>query len=89
MNWFVEGLQGSGKSTLTRRIAELRPESVPVMEGFADDILLFPEFGYFPLAGNKIHVCRNWLIHGYSSDIRLICPGPALSIRRRRFLSHP
>ena len=33
MNWFVEGLQGSGKSTLTRRIAELRPESVPVMEG--------------------------------------------------------
>ena len=33
MNWFVEGLQGSGKSTLTRRIAELRPESVPVLEG--------------------------------------------------------
>ena len=33
MNWFVEGLQGSGKSTLTRKLAEKIPGSVLKEEG--------------------------------------------------------
>ena len=33
MNIFVEGLQGSGKSTMERRISEEHPDYSPVMEG--------------------------------------------------------
>ena len=33
MNYFVEGLQGSGKSTLTRKLAEKIPGSVLKEEG--------------------------------------------------------
>ena len=33
MNYFVEGLQGSGKSTLTNRMSELHPDCLPVREG--------------------------------------------------------
>ncbi len=33
MNIFVEGLQGSGKSTMVRRIHEAMPDCTPVMEG--------------------------------------------------------
>ena len=33
MNYFVEGLQGSGKSTLTDRLSGLHPECRPVREG--------------------------------------------------------
>ena len=33
MNYFVEGLQGSGKSTLVRKIGEAHPDYTPVMEG--------------------------------------------------------
>ena len=33
MNYFVEGLQGSGKSTLVRRLAEKHPECKAICEG--------------------------------------------------------
>ena len=33
MNFFVEGLQGSGKSTLISRLSELHPDCRPVREG--------------------------------------------------------
>ena len=33
MNYFVEGLQGSGKSTLVRKLSEIHPECKAVMEG--------------------------------------------------------
>lgn len=33
MNYFVEGLQGSGKSTLVRKLSEKHPECKTVMEG--------------------------------------------------------
>lgn len=33
MNWFVEGLQGSGKSTLSRKIAEKEPAYTLIQEG--------------------------------------------------------
>ena len=33
MNYFVEGLQGSGKSTLISRLYELHPDCLPVREG--------------------------------------------------------
>ena len=33
MNYFVEGLQGSGKSTLVRKLSEKYPNCTPVMEG--------------------------------------------------------
>ena len=33
MNYFVEGLQGSGKSTLVKKLSEKHPECTPVMEG--------------------------------------------------------
>lgn len=33
MNYFAEGLQGSGKSTLISKLSELHPECVPVREG--------------------------------------------------------
>lgn len=33
MNYFVEGLQGSGKSTLVRKLSEKHPECKAVMEG--------------------------------------------------------
>ena len=33
MNYFVEGLQGSGKSTLINRLSERHPECLPVREG--------------------------------------------------------
>ena len=33
MNYFVEGLQGSGKSTLISRLSERHPDCLPVREG--------------------------------------------------------
>lgn len=33
MNWFVEGLQGSGKSTLSRKMAEMEPAYTLIREG--------------------------------------------------------
>ncbi len=33
MNYFVEGLQGSGKSTLVRKLSEKHPECTAIMEG--------------------------------------------------------
>ena len=33
MNYFVEGLQGSGKSTLVRRLSEKYPEHKAICEG--------------------------------------------------------
>ena len=33
MNYFVEGLQGSGKSTLVNRLSERHPDCLPVREG--------------------------------------------------------
>ena len=33
MNYFVEGLQGSGKSTLVNRLSELHPDCLPIREG--------------------------------------------------------
>ena len=33
MNYFVEGLQGSGKSTLVNRLSERHPECMPIREG--------------------------------------------------------
>ena len=33
MNYFVEGLQGSGKSTLVQKLSEKHPGCIPVMEG--------------------------------------------------------
>ena len=33
MNYFVEGIQGSGKSTLIRKLSEKHPECTAVMEG--------------------------------------------------------
>ena len=33
MNYFVEGIQGSGKSTLVRRLSEKHPECRTIMEG--------------------------------------------------------
>ena len=33
MNFFVEGLQGSGKSALVRRLSEKHPECTAVWEG--------------------------------------------------------
>ena len=33
MNYFVEGLQGSGKSTLVQRLSELNPDCTAVREG--------------------------------------------------------
>ena len=33
MNYFVEGLQGSGKSTLITRLSEQHPDCVPIREG--------------------------------------------------------
>ena len=33
MNYFVEGLQGSGKSTLVQKLSEIKSGSVPVREG--------------------------------------------------------
>ena len=33
MNYFVEGLQGSGKSTLINKLSELHPDCLPVREG--------------------------------------------------------
>ena len=33
MNYFVEGLQGSGKSTLINRLSERHPDCQPVREG--------------------------------------------------------
>ena len=33
MNYFIEGLQGSGKSTLVRKLAEKHPDMKAVMEG--------------------------------------------------------
>ncbi len=33
MNYFVEGLQGSGKSTLVRKLSEKHPECTTVLEG--------------------------------------------------------
>ena len=33
MNYFAEGLQGSGKSTLISKLSELHPECVPIREG--------------------------------------------------------
>ena len=33
MNYFVEGLQGSGKSTLINRLSERHPDCLPVREG--------------------------------------------------------
>ena len=33
MNYFVEGLQGSGKSTLINRLSECYPDCMPVREG--------------------------------------------------------
>ena len=33
MNYFVEGLQGSGKSTLVRKLSEIHPDCTAIMEG--------------------------------------------------------
>ena len=33
MNYFVEGIQGSGKSTLVRKLSKKHPECTAVMEG--------------------------------------------------------
>ena len=33
MNYFVEGLQGSGKSTLVNRLSERHPDCLPIREG--------------------------------------------------------
>ena len=33
MNYFVEGLQGSGKSTLVQKLSELSPECIAIREG--------------------------------------------------------
>ena len=33
MNYFVEGIQGSGKSTLVRKLSEKYPDYTVVMEG--------------------------------------------------------
>ena len=33
MNYFIEGLQGSGKSTLVKKLSEMHPEYLAVHEG--------------------------------------------------------
>ena len=33
MNYFIEGLQGSGKSTLVRKLSELHPDHSAICEG--------------------------------------------------------
>ena len=33
MNYFVEGIQGSGKSTLVGQLSDLRPEYKAIREG--------------------------------------------------------
>ena len=33
MNFFVEGLQGSGKSTMVRKLSEFNPDYTAVREG--------------------------------------------------------
>ena len=33
MNYFVEGLQGSGKSTMVRKLSEFNPEYTAIREG--------------------------------------------------------
>ena len=40
MNIFVEGLQGSGKSTMVQRLSEANKAYSPVMEGEYSPILL-------------------------------------------------
>ena len=48
--------------------------AVPQVEGFADDVLLLPHLRHFLLPGHKIHIRRDFIVHGGFSFLSLPAP---------------